>query len=131
MVTQEEHEIYPGSGRELHNTLRPTSLWIVLIRDDYDLRGSLPALYSTGGKVTDLRNLILADYNRCIHGGYNIYSDQLCFLDHQVVSSCSTWFAEQFGDSRGPFWRIGPPCLARPMWSHEGIRVYALTVGIW
>jgi hypothetical protein len=29
--------------------------------------GSLPSLYSTGGKVTDLRNLILADYNCCIH----------------------------------------------------------------
>jgi hypothetical protein len=34
MVTQEEHKIYPGSARELRNTLRPASLWIVLMRDD-------------------------------------------------------------------------------------------------
>jgi hypothetical protein len=34
MVMQEEHKIYPSSGRELRNTLRPVSLWIVLMRDD-------------------------------------------------------------------------------------------------
>jgi hypothetical protein len=33
-VTQDEHKVYPGLGHELRNTLRPTSLWIVLIRDD-------------------------------------------------------------------------------------------------
>jgi hypothetical protein len=74
MVTQEEQKIYPGSDCESRNALCPVSLWIVLIRDDDDvLRGSLPALYSSGGKVTDLRNLILADYNCCIRGGYDIY----------------------------------------------------------
>jgi hypothetical protein len=88
--------------------------------------GSLCALYSTGGKVTDLRNLIPTDYNCCIHEGYDIYPNQLCFLD-QVIFACTARFAEQFGDPRGPFWRVGPPCLARPMWSHEGIQVYTLT----
>jgi hypothetical protein len=34
MVTQDEHRFYPGSGRELRNTLRPVSLWVVLICDD-------------------------------------------------------------------------------------------------
>jgi hypothetical protein len=34
MVTQDEHKVYPGSARELRNTLWPASLWIVLIRDD-------------------------------------------------------------------------------------------------
>jgi hypothetical protein len=37
MVTQEEHEIYPGSGRELRNTLHPVPLWIVLMHDDDDV----------------------------------------------------------------------------------------------
>jgi hypothetical protein len=37
MVTQDEHMVYPGSSRELRNTLRPVSLWIVLIRDDDDV----------------------------------------------------------------------------------------------
>jgi hypothetical protein len=37
MVTQDEHKVYPGSGCELYNTLRPTSLWIVLVRDDDDV----------------------------------------------------------------------------------------------
>jgi hypothetical protein len=73
MVTQEEHKIYPGSGHVLRNTLRPASLWIVLIHDDMFLGGSLPALYSTGGKVIDLRNLILADYNSYIHRGHDVY----------------------------------------------------------
>jgi hypothetical protein len=36
MVTQDEHEVYSGSSRELHNTLCPASLWIVLVRDDDD-----------------------------------------------------------------------------------------------
>jgi hypothetical protein len=65
--------------------------------------GSLPALYSTEGKVTDLRNLILANYNSCIHGGHDVYPNQLGFLDRQVVSACSARFTEQFGDPRGPF----------------------------
>jgi hypothetical protein len=65
--------------------------------------GSLPALYSTGGKVTDLRNLILADYNSYIHGGHDVYSNQLGFLDHQVASTCSAWFTEQSRDPCGPF----------------------------
>jgi hypothetical protein len=123
---QDEHEVYLGSGRKLSNTLRPVSLWIVLVcDDDVFWGGSLLALYSTGGgKVTDLRNLILANYNWCIHRGYDIYSNQLCFLDHQVVSTCSARFTEQFGDLSGPFWQVGPPCLTRPMRSHEGIRVY-------
>jgi hypothetical protein len=34
MMTQDEHKVYPGSDRELRNTLRPVSLWIVLIHDD-------------------------------------------------------------------------------------------------
>jgi hypothetical protein len=34
MVAQEKHKIYPGSGRESHNTLHHASLWIVLMRDD-------------------------------------------------------------------------------------------------
>jgi hypothetical protein len=130
MVTQEEHKIYPGSSRELRNTLRPASLWIVLMRDERCFEGgSLPTLYSMGGKVTDLWNLIPADYNSCIHRGHNVYPNRLGFLDHQVVSACSARFAEQFGDPRGPFWRVGPPRLARPMWSHEGIRVCAPTLG--
>jgi hypothetical protein len=70
----------------------------------YFERGSLPTLYSTGGKVTDLRNLILADYNCCIHGGYDICPNRLGFLNRQVVSAYSAQFAEQFGDPRGPFW---------------------------
>jgi hypothetical protein len=36
MVTQDEHKVYPGLGHELHNTLRPASLWIVLVCDDDD-----------------------------------------------------------------------------------------------
>jgi hypothetical protein len=85
---------------------------------------SFPALYSTGGKVTYLKNLIPADYNNCIRGGYDIYHNQLGFLDQQVVSACSARSAEQFGDPRSPLRRVGPRFLARPMWSHEGIRVY-------
>jgi hypothetical protein len=34
MVMQDEHEIYPGSGRVLHNILRPAALWIVLMRNE-------------------------------------------------------------------------------------------------
>jgi hypothetical protein len=34
MMTQDEHGVYLGSNHELRNTLRPMSLWIVLIRDD-------------------------------------------------------------------------------------------------
>jgi hypothetical protein len=132
MVIQDEHRAYPGSGHEMRNTLRPASLWIVLIRDDDAFWGrSLLALYSSGGKVIDLRNLILADYNSCIHRGYNIYPNRLCFLDHQVDSACSARFAEQFGDPHGPFWQVGPPCLVWPMWSHEGIRVYTPTASPW
>jgi hypothetical protein len=88
----------------LRNTLRLASLRIVLMHDDEMFwGGSLPALYNTGGKVIDLRNLILADYNCCICGGYDIYSNRLCFLDHQVVFACSTRFAKQFEDPCGPF----------------------------
>jgi hypothetical protein len=88
------------------------------------LRPSLPVLYSMGGKVTDLRNLILADYNSRIRRWYDIYPNRLGFLDHRVVFACSAWFTEQFGDPRGPFWQVGPPRLAWPMYVHEGIRVY-------
>jgi hypothetical protein len=42
-------------------------------------RGSLRTLHNKGGKVTDLRNLILADYNCYIRGGYNIYPNRLGF----------------------------------------------------
>jgi hypothetical protein len=80
-----------------------------------------------GGKVTNLRNLVTIGYNYCIHRGHNIYPNRLGFLNQQVVSACSTWFAEQFRDLRGPFWRVGPPRLVWPMWSHEGIRVYTPT----
>jgi hypothetical protein len=90
MVTQDEHRVYLGSGRELHNTLCPASLWIVLMCDDVFSGGSLPALYSTGGKVIGLRNLVPIGYNCCIHGGYDIYPNRLGFLDQQVVSACST-----------------------------------------
>jgi hypothetical protein len=86
--------------------------------------GSLPALHSTEDKVIDIRNLIPADYNSCIYGGHDIYPNRLSFLDRQVVSPYSARFAEQFGNPRGPFWRIGPPRLAQPIWSHEGIQVY-------
>jgi hypothetical protein len=65
--------------------------------------GSLPALYSLVGKVTDLRNLILANYNSCIHKGYDIYPNRLGFLDHQVVSACPHMVVEQSRDSCGPF----------------------------
>jgi hypothetical protein len=37
MVIQDEHRDYPGSGCELHNTLHPASLWIVLMCDDDDV----------------------------------------------------------------------------------------------
>jgi hypothetical protein len=54
MVTPDEHKVYLGLGRELRNTLRPVSPWILLVcdddcddDDDDVLRGSLPALYST------------------------------------------------------------------------------------
>jgi hypothetical protein len=102
-MTQDEHRVYPGLGRELCNALRPVSLWIALMMMMMCFEGVLPALYSLGGKVIDLRNLILADYNCCICGGYDIYPNRLCFLDHQVVSACSARFAEQFGDLRVPF----------------------------
>jgi hypothetical protein len=83
MVMQEEHGIYLGSSHVLHNTLRPTSLWIVLMRgDQMSFGGSLPVLYSPGGKVTDLRNQILANYNSCIRRGYDIYPNRLGFLVH-------------------------------------------------
>jgi hypothetical protein len=83
MVTQEEHKIYPDSGRELRNTLCPASLWIVLICDDqmFFWGRSLPALYNPGGKVTDLRNLIPTDYNSYIRRGYDINPNRLGFLD--------------------------------------------------
>jgi hypothetical protein len=87
----------------------------------------LPALYSMGDKVTDLRNLIPCDYNSCIHGGHDVYSNRLGFLDRQVASACSARFVEQSEDPFGPFWRVGPPCSVRPMWSHEGILVYTPT----
>jgi hypothetical protein len=57
-------------------------------------------------------------------------SNQLGFLDRQVVFACFAQFVEQFRDPRGLFWRIGPPRLARPMWSHEGIRVYTPTISL-
>jgi hypothetical protein len=63
----------------------------------------LPALYNMRGKVIDLRNLILTDYNYCICGGYDIYPNRLGFLDCQVVFACFAWFAELFEDPRGPF----------------------------
>jgi hypothetical protein len=63
----------------------------------------LPALYSMGGKVIDLRNLVSIDYNYCIHKGHDIYPNRLGFLDHQVVFSSFARFIEQFGDLRGPF----------------------------
>jgi hypothetical protein len=88
----------------------------------------LPALYSPGGKVTDLRNLIPANYNSRIRRGYDIYPNRLGFLDRQVVSACSSRFVELSGDPCGPFWRVEPPYLARPMWSHDGIRVYTPTL---
>jgi hypothetical protein len=34
MVMQDEHELYLGSGREQRNTIRPASLWIVLMCDE-------------------------------------------------------------------------------------------------
>jgi hypothetical protein len=120
--------IYPSSGRRLCNTLRPMSLWIVLMRDLISWGGPLPVLYSLGGKVTDLRNPIPANYNSHIRRGYDIYPNRLGFLDHQVVSACSARFVEQSGDPCGPFWQVDPPYLAWPMRSHEGIRVYTPTV---
>jgi hypothetical protein len=103
MVTQGEHMVYPGSGHKLRNILRPASLWIVLIRDDDVLRGSLPTLYSTEGKVIDLRTLVPIGYNYCIHKEHDIYPNRLGFLDHQVVSACSARFTEQFRDPHDPF----------------------------
>jgi hypothetical protein len=90
-------------------------------------KGALLVLYSMGGKVTDLKNLIPTDYNSCIYGGHDFYPNRLGFLDCQVVFACSARFTEQFEDLRGPFWGIGPPHLAWPMWSHEGIWVYTPT----
>jgi hypothetical protein len=81
----------------------------------YPEGGSLPALYSPEGKVTDLRNPIPGNYNSRIYRGYDIYPNQLGFLDRQVVSACSARFAEQSGDPCGPFWRVRPPYLARLM----------------
>jgi hypothetical protein len=49
-----------------------------------ELRGSLPALYNPGGKVTDLRNLVPIGYNNYIRMGHEIYPNQPGFLDHQV-----------------------------------------------
>jgi hypothetical protein len=49
-----------------------------------ELRGSLPALYSPGGKVIDLRNLVPIGYNHCIRIGHEIYSNRPGFLDRQV-----------------------------------------------
>jgi hypothetical protein len=66
-------------------------------------------------------------YKYCIHGGHDIYSNWLGFLDQQVVSACSALFTEQFGDPRGAFWWVGPPHPAWPMCSHEGIWVYTPT----
>jgi hypothetical protein len=73
------------------------------MRDEMFCGGSLPALYSMGGKITDLMNLIPADYNSCIHRGHDVYPNRLGFLDQQVVSTCSAQFAKQFGDPRSPF----------------------------
>jgi hypothetical protein len=88
----------------------------------------LPALYSTGGKVTDLRNLVLIGYNSCIHGGYNIYHNRLGFVDHQVVSACSARIASGSEIRVALFDELGHLVLARPMLSHEDIRVYTPTV---
>jgi hypothetical protein len=93
--------------------------------------GSLPALYSTGGKVIDLRNLVLIGYNSYIHGGYNIYHNRLGFVDRQVVSACSAQIAKRFRDPRGPFWRVGPPCIGAAHvepWGYTGLYPHS---GFW
>jgi hypothetical protein len=43
--------------------------------------GPCPTLYSMGGKVIDLRNLVPIGYNYHIHEGHDIYPNWLDFLD--------------------------------------------------
>jgi hypothetical protein len=51
MVTQGEHKGLSKFGpRKQRNTLHPASLWSVFIVFEMNRGGSLPALYSTGGK---------------------------------------------------------------------------------
>jgi hypothetical protein len=63
-----------------------------------ELRGSLPALYSTGGKVTDLRSLVPIGYNNCIYMGYEIYPNRQVPLIIKLVSVYPAWYANQLGD---------------------------------
>jgi hypothetical protein len=49
-----------------------------------ELRGSLPALYSTGGKITDLRNLVPIGYHDHIHIGHETYPNRPGSLDRQA-----------------------------------------------
>jgi hypothetical protein len=60
------------------------SMWIVLIVYQMNKGGSLLALYSMGGKVTDLRNLVPIGYNNHIRMGYKIYPNRSSSLNHQV-----------------------------------------------
>jgi hypothetical protein len=84
------------------NTLRPATLWIVLIVYQMNWGGSLPALYSMGGKVIDLRNLSLISYNNHIHMGYEIYPNRPGSLDHQVGLSISRVVRRSVGWSAWP-----------------------------
>jgi hypothetical protein len=85
MVMQGEHKGLSRFGPlKQSNTLRIASLWIVLIVYEMIRGGSLPALYKTGGNVTDIRNLLSIGYNNCIRMGYEIYPNRLGSLDRQA-----------------------------------------------
>jgi hypothetical protein len=103
MVTQDEHGVYPGSGREQRNTLRPASLWIVLMYDEMFFEGGPCPPYIVRGQGYRSKESNPSRLQLLYHGGYDIYPNRLGFLDCQVVSACSARFAEQFGDPCGPF----------------------------
>ena len=86
-------------------------------------RGSLPALYSPGGRVTsrlDLRDnrKVITDYKH--HGIIRILTDHGSIF--RISSPCLAEGAEQSRASQGFFLWAGPPLGAQPMWSAVGIR---------
>jgi hypothetical protein len=69
----------------MRNTLRHASLWIVLLRVQMSLRGSMPALYSRGAGL-HMWNLIWSVTIIRILRGYGGYPNRLSFLASQVAS---------------------------------------------
>ena len=120
----ETHELDRFRPPVWRNTLL---LWSVgLYWLSYDIacvwRGSLPALYSPGGRVTsqwDLRDnrKVIIDYRH--HGIIRILTDHGSIF--RISSPCLAEGAEQSRAPQGFVLWAGPPLGAQPMWSVMGI----------